>query len=73
MSNPDLPVLFISGSEDPCLIDSKHFAKAVSAMRKAGYRDVSSRLYSGMRHEILNETGKEEVWGDVAAFLQCMG
>lgn len=38
-------------------------------MRKAGYTNVSSRLFDGMRHEILNETEKETVYADVLDFL----
>ena len=67
-SVPDLPVLFISGDKDPCMSDLDRFDEAVEKMRKAGYRHVSSILYPGMRHEILNETGKERVWADVLEF-----
>ena len=68
--NPSLPVLFISGEEDPCLINRKKFLEAVQAMKKVGYENVRHILYPGMRHEILNETGKEKVWKDVLEFLQ---
>ena len=67
-SAPDLPVLFISGDKDPCMSDLDRFDEAVEKMRKAGYRHVSSILYPGMRHEILNEAGKERVWADVLEF-----
>jgi alpha-beta hydrolase superfamily lysophospholipase len=67
-TSPDLPVLFISGDKDPCMADLDRFDDAVGKMRKAGYRHVSSILYPGMRHEILNETGKERVWADVLEF-----
>lgn len=74
MSRPSLPVRFISGAEDPCLISPKSFENAVENMRRVGYSDVKSRLYPGMRHEILNESGKEGVWEDAAGeaerFLQ---
>lgn len=66
--NPSLPVLFISGDQDPCLVSRKKFMKAVRSMRLAGYCDVSFVLYPGMRHEILNENGKEKVWADVLSF-----
>ncbi len=69
MSNPQMPVRFISGADDPCLISPEAFSKAVENMRKAGYRNVSSHLYPGMRHEILNETDRQTVWNDVAAFV----
>ncbi len=67
MSRPQLPVRFISGAEDPCLISPKAFESAVENMRSFGYGDVTSRLYPGMRHEILNETGRQEVWDDVVS------
>lgn len=67
--NPTLPVLFISGADDPCLISHKHFEKAVETMHKAGYANVRAILYPGMRHEILNEHHKQEVWDDVIEFL----
>lgn len=65
MSRKELPVRFISGAEDPCLISPKAFDSAVENMRKVGYRDVTSHLYPSMRHEILNEKGKEKVWEDI--------
>ena len=65
VNNPDLPVHFIAGSNDPCINSINQFAKAVSFFRDRGYRRVSSKLYPGMRHEVLNEIGKEEVWKDV--------
>ena len=67
-SRPDMPVLFISGEDDPCLLDRRRFDEAVRTMRRAGYTDVQSRLYTSMRHEILNETGKETVWHDILTF-----
>ena len=38
-------------------------------MRLRGYHNVKSKLYPGMRHEILNELGKMEVWQDVVAWI----
>ncbi len=72
-TNPSMPVLFISGAEDPCLINVRHFAKAVRAMRRVGYRDVKGKLYPGMRHEILNEINKEQVYRDIAAYMRKKG
>ncbi len=62
------PIFFIAGAEDPCIISVKDFTKAVDFMRKIGYTDVKSKLYPGMRHEILNERAKQQVWADVAEF-----
>lgn len=69
LSNPDLPVHFFSGAADPCRISDAAFARAVELMRNAGYRHVTSRLYPGMRHEILNETDKARVWREIMDVL----
>ena len=69
LAKPDLPVHFIAGSEDPCIVNIKAFAKAVTFFRERGYRQVTSKVYPKMRHEILNEIGKEEPWTDVAQML----
>ena len=69
MQNPALKVLFISGADDPCRIDDKAFAKAVDFMRKRGYTNVESKLYPGLRHEILQEKEAPEVYSDILNFL----
>lgn len=69
MANPEVPIFFIAGADDPCIISHEDFAKAVNFMRQRGYQHVSSKLYPGMRHEILNEKGKQEVWRDVVNFI----
>ena len=63
--NPQLPIWFISGEDDPCFISPKKFNHAVDNMRKVGYVNVTSKLYPHMRHEIVNELGKEHVWNDI--------
>lgn len=67
VQNPNMSVLFIAGADDPCIISEKDFNKAVEFLRSRGYHDVKSKLYPGMRHEILNEVGKTQVWQDVVA------
>lgn len=67
--NPSMPVLFIAGSDDPCINGIKNFSKAVSSFRSVGYTRVTSKVYPKMRHEIHNEIGKESVWGDIADTL----
>lgn len=66
---PEMPVHFIAGADDPCLPDEKGFADAVAALRADGYRNVTQKLYPGMRHEIHNEKGREQVWADLADVL----
>ncbi len=69
LAQPALPIRFIAGAEDPCIGSIRKFSAAVSFMRERGYRNVSSRIFPGMRHEIHNETGKEAVWDDIANTL----
>lgn len=70
MENPKAPILFIAGEDDPCIISKRDFEKAVGFMRGRGYEDVESKLYPHMRHEILNEVGKQEVWQDVVEWMK---
>lgn len=70
MENPRLPIRFLSGANDPCMVSRSAFARSVDHMRKVGYTNVSSRLFEGMRHEILNETEKESVYADILDFLE---
>lgn len=65
---PELPIHFISGSDDPCMISKEKFAEAVELLKSVGYTSVTSKLYEGMRHEILNEIGKEQVYADILEF-----
>ena len=47
--------------------------KCYEAFRAAGLRDVTLKLYDGMRHEVINELGKEEVYGDILSWLEKLG
>lgn len=69
VSHPMMPVLFLSGSDDPCIISEQKFHKAAWTMVKAGYRNVSSALYPDMRHEVLNEYDRLYVWNDILKFI----
>ena len=67
--NRSLPVLFLSGEDDPCTRGSYGLDKATAAMHEAGYDDIRAKTYPAMRHEVLNEIGKERVWQDVLDFM----
>lgn len=70
MQNPALPILFVSGKEDPCRISDLKFMQAVDFMKSCGYLNTEFRLYEGARHEILNEPICEAVYADVLHWLQ---
>jgi len=66
----ELPVYFIAGDQDPVGDMGKGVQKAHECFKKAGIRDLSIKLYHGLRHEILNETGKQYVYRDVLDWLE---
>lgn len=70
MRNPKLPIYFIAGKEDPCISSEMKFREAGDFMKRLGYKNVKQKLYSGMRHEILNEQEAMLVYQDVLAFIE---
>lgn len=69
LENPSLPICFLAGEKDPCIINSASFINSVENLKKAGYHNVEWELYKQMRHEILNESGKEQVYAKIRDFL----
>ncbi|MCR5089085.1 MAG: alpha/beta hydrolase [Oscillospiraceae bacterium] len=67
--NRDKPVWFMSGSADPVGEYGQGVKRAYQAFRKAGLKDVSIRLYSEGRHEMLNELNRDEVMRDILDWL----
>ncbi|MDY0288762.1 MAG: alpha/beta hydrolase [Sphaerochaeta sp.] len=56
----DLPLLIISGSMDPVGSYGKGLLKVEEFYRQAGIKDLTLKLVEGARHEVLNETDREE-------------
>lgn len=69
VSNPNMPIVFISGEDDPMMGSEDKFHKAAQNICDRGYINVSSAIYPGMRHEVLNEVGKEDVWDEILEFM----
>jgi len=66
----DLPVLVMSGAVDPVVGPDQAFARAlINAWRKAGLTRIDHRVYPGARHELFNETCRDQVAGDLIAWL----
>lgn len=64
-----LPLLLIAGSEDPVSQGERGPQLLAQAYRKAGVRDVQVIGYAGARHELFNETCREQVTADVIGWL----
>jgi alpha-beta hydrolase superfamily lysophospholipase len=69
VANPSLPILFISGENDSCMISMKRFHQSAGFLNSVGYTDVSSIIFPDMRHEVLNEIGKESAWQAISEFI----
>lgn len=67
--NKNLPVYLFGGDKDPVGQMGKGLHLLERALVKAGNNKVQLKVYPNARHEILNETNKEEVWKGVVEFL----
>ena len=65
----DLPVYVISGEMDPVGANDGVMALVNRYQDGLGLGKVSYRIYPGARHEILNETNRDEVHRDIVAWL----
>lgn len=68
--NPELPVTFLSGEDDPVMGGEEKLHDAARMMAGLGYNNVTAAIFSDMRHEILNEVDKELVWDDILNFVK---
>ena len=67
--NKDLPVYFMSGDKDPVGGDGVQVAKVYSMFVRAGMKDVFYKFYKDGRHEMLNESNRDEVYRDILNWL----
>ena len=65
----NLPILFASGADDPVGGFGKGVRKVYEKYKQAGIQDVTLRLYPGDRHEILNETDRQQVYEELYEWL----
>lgn len=65
----DLPLLIQIGSDDS-LGGEKSVVRLANAYRsRSGLSDITVHVYEGARHEIFNETNKDEVLADLVSWL----
>ena len=65
----DVPVYLFSGDMDPVGGHGEGVKRVAQELRDAGVRDVTLRLYPGGRHEMFNETNRDEVYADLIDWL----
>jgi len=66
----DLPVYLFSGERDPVHEGLRGLARLIRGYRAAGLTRVEHRIYADGRHEMLNETNRDEVVEDLLAWLR---
>lgn len=69
VKNEKLPILSVTGELDPVVGGKKGLDDTVRTLNELGYKDVRTKVYKGMYHEVLNERENELVYGDILVFL----
>lgn len=68
----ELPILLISGAEDPVSEYGKGIHEIDEKLTATGHVALTTKLYDGDRHEVLNELDKETVYADILAWLKAV-
>lgn len=66
----DLPIYMVAGEDDPVGNYGEGVKAAKDSLEKVGVKDITLKLYPGLRHEILNEMEKETVKEDIYNWIQ---
>jgi alpha-beta hydrolase superfamily lysophospholipase len=64
-----LPVYIIAGTRDPVSEETKALGQLLDAYRSQGLGRVEHRFYPDARHELFNETNRDEVTRDLIGWL----
>ena len=66
--DPGLPILVMGGECDP-VSEGKRLKSLAHALREAGCQNLQLNIYPQARHEVFNETNRDEVTADVLKWL----
>lgn len=66
--NPNIPMLIMSGADDPVGGFSKLTEKLYLMYKECGVKDVTLKLYDGVLHEYLNDISREQAKNDIIEF-----
>ncbi|MGZ6017438.1 MAG: alpha/beta fold hydrolase [Phenylobacterium sp.] len=66
----ELPIYIFVGDKDPINQDLALLKPLVDRYRDAGLTDLEVKVYPGGRHEMLNETNRDEVVTDLTGWLE---
>jgi alpha-beta hydrolase superfamily lysophospholipase len=65
----DLPLYLAVGEADPVNGALHLLTPLVERYRAAGLTDVTLKVYPGARHELFNETNRDEVYADLVSWI----
>jgi len=65
----ELPILLISGENDPVGEYGKGVKQVFEDLKKTGHQNVIMKLYPEARHELLNELNRDEVMSDIIGWM----
>ena len=66
----DVPILLVSGDQDPVGDCGKGVERTCRSFQKAGIKDVNKILYPGLRHDIFHEDNRKDVFDDVYMWIE---
>ncbi len=66
----NIPILMISGDKDPVGACGKGVTKVYNKLKQSGVEDITLKLYEEGRHEILNETNRNDVYNDIIQWIE---
>ncbi len=65
-----LPLLVVSGDMDPAGANTASVNALVECYRGHGMQGITLKFYPQARHEILNETNRDEVQADILHWME---
>jgi len=65
-----LPIYIFAGEKDPVNAEMTRMWPLVERYQEAGIKDVTTDFYPGGRHEMLNETNRDEVVANLKHWVE---
>lgn len=66
----EIPILFVSGKDDPCTGSETGLADSIGVLKRLGYQKITNLVYENARHEILNEKIVDKVIEDIVQWVE---
>lgn len=68
--NMDAPILLLSGDRDPVGNNGKGVIRTYKLFKRAGIKNVKMKMYPTLRHDILNENCRQDIYDDIYKWLR---